>query len=390
MTQSKPENEIPTSELKTLEELRSKIDSLDEKLVTLFDQRAKLVFEVGKWKKKNNYEIFDQGREKKILNKVVSISRENISDDEVRNLFCRIIEYFRHIESAHNLIQEALSSKVIPEVGVFGFVGLGLIGGSTALALAKNFPKWKFLVFDPNLKNEEFENWNKARTKSKFQIVNLEQLQNVDYLFLAAPIDINCELGAKLAKRNKMILNLGSFQEDIKDVIGFHPLAGKEVSGYQEAQADLFYNKYICITHSEFLPKEAHSILKALANALGAEAFFTNNEVHNQSLAFSSHLIQILSMIYGLTLDKNDFHNKLPLIPATAKEFLRLTGSDFKMWEPIINKNEKAILKAISDFEKNLREVKATIASSHFDKLKDLFSYSHQVYKSLYQRKKVK
>lgn len=403
-------NDIPNSEIKLLQDLRNQIDLIDEKLVPLFDERAALVFEVGEWKKRNNYDIHDPDREKKILDKVSKHKLKNLNNYEIQSLFIKLMEFFRNTEKAHALISQSKSKVQFPKQGVFGFAGFGLIGASTGLALSKQFPDWKFLVYDPNLKNDEFESWNKLNAQ-KFEIVNLEQLKDIDYLFLAAPIDINQELAVKLVKKNKTVLNLGSFQENIPDVIGFHPLAGKEVTGYQSAQSDLFYNKVICITHSEFCAKESITLIQELAHLMGADDFVTSNENHNLSLAYTSHMIQILSMVFGNTLESQGFNDKLALIPATAKEFLRLTGSDLKMWDPIIKKNQKNILKAFAEFEKNWREIRAVIQqtneekenqthstsestkdsfrkfNSHFRNLKDLFVHSHEVYKKLYQKK---
>lgn len=400
---------IPHSELKTLQDLRAQIDLLDEKLVSLFDERASLVFKVGEWKKRNNFDIHDPDRERRILEQVSKKKLNYLNNFEIQSLFIKLMEFFRNTEKAHSMISEVQVNFPFPKQGTFGFAGFGLIGASTGLALCQSFPEWKFLVFDPNLKNDEFEKWNSHNAKGKFEIVNLEQIKDVDYLFLAAPIDINKELAEKLVKQNKIVLNLGSLQENLKDVIGFHPLAGKEVSGYQSAQSDLFYNRTICLTHSEFCSKENIKSIEALAHLMGADTFITSNENHNLSLAYTSHMIQLLSMTLGNTLEAQAFQEKLSLIPAAAKEFLRLNGSDFKMWEPVLKKNQKNILKAFTEFEKNLREVKNVIVNlndenlenentkdsfrrfnSHFKSIKELFSHGHEIYKNLYQKKGAK
>lgn len=391
-----------------LQDLRDQIDLLDEKLVAMFDQRASLVFKVGEWKKRNNFDIHDPAREQKILDKVSSKPLKHLNSYEIQSLFIKLMEFFRNTEKAHALINETKKNVSFPAQGTFGFVGFGLMGASTGLALCHSFPEWKFLVFDPNLKNDEFEKWNYQNAEGKFEIVNLEQLKDMDYLFLAAPIDINHELANRLVKQNKVVLNLGSYQENLKDVVGFHPLAGKEVTGYQAAQSDLFYNKTICLTHSEFCSKENINSIEALAHLMGADTFVTSNENHNLSLAYTSHMIQLLSMTLGNTLGSQAFQEKLALIPSTAKEFLRLNGSDFKMWEPILKKNQKNILKAFTEFEKHLREIKNVLIqtseensekendntkdsfrklNSHFKNLKELFSHGHEIYKNLYLKK---
>ncbi len=404
-------NMIPDEELKTLQKFRDCIDVVDERLIQLFDERASLVFKVGEWKKKHSYEIHDPNREKQILDKIIKSKRVDLKDAEIQTLFMKMIDFYRHTEKARTLINSARESKIISSRGSFGFLGFGLMGASIALALREQFPQWKFLIYDPYLAITEFESWNKANAKSTFQIVNIHQLEDLDFLFLAAPIDINNKFGAQLALKNKLTLNLGSYQDHINNVIGFHPLAGKEVTGYQSAQSDLFYGKTICITHPELISSEALASIECLANSLGAESLATKSDIHNESLAYTSHLLQLLSMSLGLTLEKTHLHHLSQLIPSAAKELLRLNGSDFKMWDPVFRKNQKNLIKALNDFEGNLNDVKSLIATLNTDEdlsqvpsinnpikknksniksLRDLFSKAHQIYESIYLKRKAK
>lgn len=403
------------NELKVLQLFRDKIDWIDQNLIQLFDQRADLVFKVGEWKKENAYEVHDPKREQQIFEKIIKSHRSQLRDSEVQSLFKRMIEFFRQTEKARTLMLAAQESKIVPEKGTFGFLGFGLIGASVALALREQFPQWKFLVYDPYISVSEFESWNKSKTDSAIQIVNIQQLENLDFLFLAAPIDINNKLGAQLAEKNKFTLNLGSYQDEIGNVFGFHPLAGKESKGYQAAEANLFYGKTICMTHpraahqdpTPFLSlrlQETKTIMECLANSLGAELFVVDNDTHNRSLAYSSHLMQILSMALGLTLEKNRFQDLPQLIPNAATELLRLNGSDLNMWGPIFQKNKTCILKAIDDFEANLKDIKLRIAELDTDEetlekqpkkvrskyfgLSELFLNANKIYKNIYLKGK--
>lgn len=379
----------------SLQSLRSEIDFIDQQLIQLFDKRASLVFEVGEWKKNNLIDVYDPQREQQIIEKTIKTKRLFLNDSEIQSLFIKMIDFFRNIEKARSLISETSPNSLLKKRGSFGFFGFGLIGASIALALKESFPEWNFLVHDPHLDKIEFEKWNENKTQSKFQLVSIDNLTNklseeLAVVFLAAPIDKNAEFGKAITKRNSLILNLGSVQEPIDNVIGFHPLAGKEISGYQAAQGDLFYGKTICLSPPKNIDKLALEASEVLAKKLGAEVVITPWEVHNERLAYSSHLTQLLSMVYGITLDKNYNDDLYSLIPSSARDFLRLSGSDYKMWEPIIRKNNQFIKAAMIQFEKNFQHVRKLIeeSSSQQSLLKDLFIKAQFIYEKIYKKRK--
>lgn len=395
-------------EQEALQIFRDRIDKVDEQLVRLFDERAKLVHDVGEWKAKHNREIYDVKREQQVLEKCIKTKRSNLRDAEVQTLFSSVMENFRNIERARNLISIAKKSEKIPRTGIFAFFGFGLMSASVALALLEECPNWVFLIYDPYLSVDDFQLWNEAKAKSSFRMINSSQLQEADFLFLGAPIDVNREFArhftynstknhaSNSTKKNRVILNLGSFQDELDEIFGFHPLAGKEVSGYQSAQADLFYGKTICITHSGERSSTTLKSIEALANLLGAESCVTNHKNHNSSLAYSSHLIQILSMAFGMILGKVGSQSIGKLIPRTAQEFLRLNGSNQKMWQPIFKGNKRMIIKTIEEFEKALQKIKFIISSnqekpkSESKELNDLFNNSRKVYESFYLKRRTK
>lgn len=391
---SSPTN--PTKEI-SLQSLRNEIDFIDQQLIQLFDKRASLVFKVGEWKKNNLIDVYDPLREQQIIEKTIKTKRHFLNDSEIQSLFIKMIDFFRNIEKARSLISESSPNSLLEKKGSFGFFGFGLIGASIALALKESFPEWNFLVHDPHLDKVEFEKWNESKTQSKFQLVSIDNLTNklsdeLNVIFLAAPIDKNAEFGKAVTKKNVLTLNLGSVQEPIDNVIGFHPLAGKELSGYQAAQGDLFYGKTLCLSPPEDVDKLALEASQILAKKLGAEIVITPWEVHNERLAYSSHLTQLLSMVYGITLDKNYTDDLYSLIPSSARDFLRLSGSDYKMWEPIIRKNNQFITAAMTQFEKNFQFVRKVVEESSSDsqqsRLKELFIKAQFIYEKIYKKRK--
>jgi len=81
-----------------LDELRKQIDDLDRRLVLLLNQRAQLVEEVGKVKKRSGMEVYAPAREKEILRLVIDTNGGPFSDSAILRLFERILDESRSLE----------------------------------------------------------------------------------------------------------------------------------------------------------------------------------------------------------------------------------------------------------------------------------------------------
>lgn len=361
--------------------IRKKIDQIDKSLLKLLDQRAGCVAKVGEIKKVINQVIHDPKREVEILDKIVKFPHKNLKDSEVHSLFQKLIEYYRSIEKVQTLRK---SANQLPSKLKVGFYGFGLIGASIGLSLLESFPHWNFEVYDPNIDLKDFQKWNKSKGKGRFKKISHPELKGYHYLFLGAPLSVNNDKANSLSKQNHIVLNLSSVLKQINDVYGFHPLAGKEESGLWSAQPDLFYGKVICLTEINKLPHFEQEQLQFLTHSLGAEPWIGSSEMHNQVLAYTSHLVQLLSMIFGMSLDHLNLKENIKLIPKTAREFLRLTGSSATMWEPIFDQNKENILSALSDFEQMISETKMALFNNN--ESKSIFLKCFQIYTHLYKQ----
>lgn len=363
--------------------LRSQIDQIDLSLLKLLDQRAGIVKQVGELKKKQNRRIHDPSREQEILAKMVKETHPNLLNAEVKNLFQSLISFFRTIEAAHTVRS---SVTALPNKCKVGFLGFGLIGASIGLALKNHFSEWTFLIVDPNINPSEFEIWCTAQNVTNFKLISDENLKACDFVFLCAPISINDENAVQISKQNQLTLNAGSVLTDYSSVYGFHPLTGKEQTSFHSAQDDLFFGKTICLTNTEQLAPEQLSRIKNLVSALGANAWIGNTTHHNEKLAHSSHLIQVLAMAFGASLTHQTWDGDYDLLPTNAKNLLRLTGSSFEMWAPIFEKNKFFILKAIEELSKELHKIESNIKNK--EGIKDLFTESFKVYQTIYHKGK--
>lgn len=83
-----------------LQHLREQIDVLDQKILSLLNERARLAIEIGHYKMKNNHsEIYDPAREQEIITKVTAHNTGPLQDDHIAHIFklimtsCRSLEY---------------------------------------------------------------------------------------------------------------------------------------------------------------------------------------------------------------------------------------------------------------------------------------------------------
>lgn len=371
------------SEFETsISHLRSQIDQIDCHLLQLLDQRAGIVKQVGELKKKQNQTIHDSKREQEILEKITKEPHPHLLDAEVKTLFKNLISFFRNTEAADTA--RASATHLPTKTQTLGFFGFGLIGASIGLALKNQFPQWKIKITDPHINPSELEVWCESHHLKNYELVSEENLKECDIVFLCAPISINEAKALELSKRNKLILHTGSVLSDLPGIYGFHPLAGKEQTLFQSAQEDLFFGKIICITNTKKIESDNLSLITSLALALGAKPWVGDSLLHNQKLAYTSHLVQILSMAFGSCLQQQNLENSRELIPTNAKQLLRLTGSSYEMWAPIIEKNKTFILQALQDLQTELRQIEVHLKTNN--DVKSIFNESFKIYKNIYNK----
>lgn len=369
------------SEIQNLEDLRLKIDKVDKELVALLEQRASLVFSVGDYKRKHQLPVYDPERERKIKNKIRHLisSTGPLSAKEMESLFMTLIEQFRFFESAHmqkdkveTEFQHAhLDFSKSQNVLMWGF---GLLGASFYLALNKSFPHWDFRVVDPYLNVDEFLAWKVEHQLTNIDLIHSQQMGNADIYVLAGPVDRNLQHLTEFNFPEKsLVFDLGSTKKIMTEVfqkrqlqtknsfiyIGGHPLAGRESSGFKNGDPLLFYNKTFCwvTSTSQVVKPSIKSTFDILASCLGAKPFWMEADEHDEALAWTSHLPQILSGTLAGCFAEKSFSLKAEIFPGVIRELLRISGSNFTMWQSIIETNQPQLQKVISEVIEKLKQV---------------------------------
>jgi chorismate mutase len=88
-----------------IDDLRKRIDLLDESLVRLLNARAACALEIGRLKREMGIPIYQPDREKDVLNHVQSLNNGPLDDQVIKRLFERIIDEARHLERIAEEVQ---------------------------------------------------------------------------------------------------------------------------------------------------------------------------------------------------------------------------------------------------------------------------------------------
>lgn len=214
-----------------------------------------------------------------------------------------------------------------------------------------------------------------------------EAVAGSDFVFLCTPVETSIRLMREIAPRLKpgaLISDVGStkqaFAAAARELFGReadarvlpgHPLAGRELSGLEHASADLYADCVWVLTplsESAASSHDSHQTLRSTIEALTARVVYSTPEEHDHTLAYTSHLPQMLSTALALTLEKT-FGITNPALEIHAgglRTMLRLALSDPSMWEQIAASNPQSISAALERFEVELRELRLSLGSPEF------------------------
>jgi len=247
-----------------------------------------------------------------------------------------------------------------------GIIGLGLMGGSMGLALKKYLPGIKLLGSDSNEEHLTYA----LKQGIIDRRLTLEDIKELDIIFIAVPVrsvpDVITLIFPGLDIERTIITDMGSTKaylyrqitEHYPDLkyIGGHPMTGREISGPRGAIADLFKNKNYILIDGE---NRDLTELRILLQQIGSRVLYLKPELHDQMVAVTSHLPQVLATALVDELIKSEGSYPLidRLIGQGFLDLTRIAGSDPVMWTDIFITNKKELIKTIKSFVNNLEKL---------------------------------
>lgn len=245
-------------------------------------------------------------------------------------------------------------------------VGLGLMGGSLALALREHADE--IVGIDPNPVTCEY-----AQQHGTMDHVTSDLRQGVkdaDTVVLAAPVRVIVELlnrriGSYL-RSNTLLIDIGSTKNDIVQsmgrlpigiqAIGGHPMTGKEVSGIEAADADLYRDRPFVLCETRRATPSTRLRALSLVDALGAVPVEIDAAHHDRVVAMISHVPYLLSAALMATAAGEAVEDEAiyRLAAGGFRDMSRLAGSDVRMMGDIVSTNTQAIAVVLAQFRVQL------------------------------------
>jgi len=268
--------------------------------------------------------------------------------------------------------------------------GVGLIGGSFALALKKSSVHQIIGIGRSQESLHEALSLGVIDAFSDTQETNIHvALDGADLILIAAPVAQTASILKSIKphlSNNTIITDAGSTKSDVlacaKEVlgrqfnqfVGGHPIAGAEKSGVSAATADLFSGKNVVITPSPEADNHAVARVTDFWQSCGANVSEMSAQTHDNIFAAVSHLPHILA--FALVDDIASRPNAQQLFSFAAsgfRDFTRIAGSHPEMWRDISLANKTALLNELNAYQNELSQIKELLSNEDGAGLQALF-----------------
>ena len=264
-------------------------------------------------------------------------------------------------------------------------IGVGLIGGSFALALKKAGAVSHVVGVGRSAANLEL-----ARERGIVDAIASEA-GDADLVLVAAPVGQYPRIFASLASSRAIITDAGSTKRDViaaarkalgRTIARFvpgHPIAGAEKSGAGAASADLFRDRRVVLTPLAENDDATVAKVDALWSACGARVSRMPADEHDAVLAAVSHLPHLLA--YGLVHDVASRKNSQQLFSFAAggfRDFTRIASSHPEMWRDICVANRDALLSELKRYQGKLTALEKLLEAGDGPGLEKLFAEARE------------
>ncbi len=259
-------------------------------------------------------------------------------------------------------------------------VGVGLIGGSLALDIRKEFDDVVIYGIDRNEDHLEealsLEIIDKKATN--------EDLAIADIVIVSIPVDVSLHFIPEVLNHipdNCLVLDVGSTKELVCDSIAdhpkrrnflaTHPIAGTEFSGPRAALTDLYRGKTNIICEVEKTAFKLQEKALEIFSKLGMRIRYMDPKSHDKHIAYVSHLSHISSFMLGKTVIEKE-KNERDIFDMAGSGFastVRLAKSSPAMWTPIFEQNKNNVIETLNEYIQNLQNFKTLLEQNNFSEI---------------------
>jgi prephenate dehydrogenase len=274
-----------------------------------------------------------------------------------------------------------------------GLIGCGLMGGSFALALKRAGLVKRVVGYSKSPSTTE-----RARQMGVIDVEApsaLLAVSGADIVLLAVPVsatEATFKAIRHLVGPTTLIMDVGSTKRDVVDAarrvlrdhlgcfVPAHPITGKEVSGVEHADADLYFGKQVILTPIERTFTVQLEKAVNVWTALGCNVVKMSPQSHDAAYAAVSHLPHLIAFaLINSISGQGQGKDYLSLAGPGFRDFTRIAASDPKMWRDILIANKEELLEQSKIFQNTLQDLEKLIATADGDALEDRIEKASQV-----------
>jgi prephenate dehydrogenase len=259
-------------------------------------------------------------------------------------------------------------------------LGTGLIGGSFAHALRKYTPDIHIAGWD------RAEVALEARKAGAIDDAFFEALdpaiRRADLIYIALPIGMTLDILPELAQHappHALVTDAGStkmriwqaaselFVEEVGPIfLAGHPMAGRELSGFAHADANLFqHTSYALVGRADDTHDPRVLAFLKILEKIGTRPLWLGAQQHDYAVALASHLPQLAAVALGSFLYDHLDENGLPITLAGPglRDTLRLAGSPYSTWRDIVLTNRDVLSAALDLLARRIEDLRERLGS---------------------------
>jgi prephenate dehydrogenase len=276
-------------------------------------------------------------------------------------------------------------------------VGLGLIGGSFALAL-----KAKGLATSVVGVEASAVNAAKALELGIVDSVQplAEAVADAELIAIAVPVDVIPQIAIKVLNRvsdNQIVIDMGSTKEELCEMISRHPMRarfvathpmwGTEFSGPEAATVDSFAGRNVVICEKALSAADAVERVEDIYRKLGMSVLEMEAEQHDLHAAYVSHISHITSFILSTTVLEKEREEEaiFNLAGGGFDSTVRLAKSNADTWIPIFTQNKYNILDVLREYIHQLNLFRKALERDDIAALREIIIRANEIKKVLHK-----
>ncbi len=255
----------------------------------------------------------------------------------------------------------------------FAIIGLGLLGGSLAGALRKQFRNARVIGISRSASKLREAKRKKLITDGARDLRN--GVQSADFIIICTPVDTIPKLIAEVdrfAKRSAIVTDVGSTKETLirwaakrkfKNIrfIGSHPMAGSHLTGLSHASSDLYRDSLTFVTKHAGAHKGSLKSVVSFWRKLCRKVVVLPAERHDKIVSEISHLPHVVAAL----LAQSASTTSLPFASSGFRDTTRIARSDARLWVPILLSNRRNLLRKLGEFSRTLNQIKSSLSRSN-------------------------